>query len=241
MGRLIFFLLCFLYPFSANAFSYGKFISCNSINPMPKVVFKASYGKLNYHFDKNVDQLSAMLTDENHKDGTFRAGGLAMRPFFWYVRLKKGETKYIAKDVYCVYPTEIEVFVGYKNPTIYVANDYRPGDFWYALTLRHEQTHQWINKLTLEYFLPLFYKRVVAAAREVRAVKVYSSSQEDINAGYKKIREYYEARLEPVVDEFKNILKNEQRKLDNKTNYGEEQELYKKFKAKKKLMEKYDT
>ena len=82
---------------------------------------------------------------------------------------------------------------------------------------------------------------MVAAAREVRAVKVYSSSQEDINAGYKKIREYYEARLEPVVDEFKNILKNEQRKLDNKTNYGEEQELYKKFKAKKKLMEKYDT
>lgn len=226
---------------SALALNYGRFISCNSINPTPKIIFKTSYGKLNYIFDKNTDQLSEMLTDENHKNGTFRAAGLAIAPFYWRITLKKGKTKYIAKDVYCVYPEEVEVFVGYKDPVIYVSSNYQPGDFWYALTLRHEQTHQWINKLTLEYFLPLFYKRIVSAAREVRAVKVNSGSQEAINAGYHKVYEYYEARLKPVFEEFMKIRKEEQHKLDNKMNYGEEQELSRQYKAKQKLMnQKFD-
>ena len=30
----------------AGAWSYGESISCDAINPMPKITFKSSYGKL---------------------------------------------------------------------------------------------------------------------------------------------------------------------------------------------------
>ena len=56
--------------------------------------------------------------------------------------------------------------------------------------MRHEQGHQWINKATLDYFLPLFFSQARTAIREVRAVKIYSKS--DIDAAYKQLNKYYE-------------------------------------------------
>lgn len=161
-------------------------------------------------------------------------------PFTGGLYLKKVRQNILPKT-YCVYPEEIEVVVGLKDPTIYVSSNYQPGDFWYALTLRHEQVHQWINKLTLEYFLPLFYKRIIATAREVRAVKVNSGTQEAIDAGYKKVYDYYLARLKPVAEEFRKVQKEEQHKLDNKMNYAAEAELFRQYEAKQKLMnQKFD-
>lgn len=161
-------------------------------------------------------------------------------PFTGGLYLKKVIQNILPKT-YCVYPEEIEVVVGLKDPTIYVSSNYQPGDFWYALTLRHEQVHQWINKLTLEYFLPLFYKRIIATAREVRAVKVNSGTQEAIDDGYKKVYDYYLARLKPVAEEFRKVQKEEQHKLDNKVNYAAEAELFRQYEAKRKLMnQKFD-
>lgn len=237
--RFIFFSVFFLYSFTADAFNYGKFISCNAMNPTPKIVFKTSYGKLQYHFDKNVDQISAMLTEKNHEKGVDRASGLATLQWGWYVYVSKGITKKIAKDVYCVMPKEVQVYVGYQNPGIYVASDYKSRDALYASIMRHEQGHQWINKATLDYFLPLFFSQARTAIREVRAVKIYSKS--DIDAAYEQLNKYYEARLEPVWEEFKRLRELEHSKFDNAVNYSEEHKLVREYEAKKKLMEKYDT
>lgn len=229
-------LVIFFSAVDVQAFSYGKFVSCNSINPMPEIVFKYSYGQLGYDFSKTADELTAAASGEFSEKGIFKAGGLATRPFQWYIKFNKGQVKYIAKDVYCVFPEEMEVFIGYQNPQILLAKEFVNNKFMYAMILRHEQTHQWINKLTLEYFLPLFYKRIVVAAKEVRAVKVYSSSQENLQAGYNEIHDYYMARLKPVVEEFQKILQEEQKKLDNTVNYGEEHQLYRDYLEKKKIL-----
>lgn len=129
----------------------------------------------------------------------------------------------------CVLPAEVEFFFGFKEPEIYVSKDLDKDSCRFSVVIRHEQVHQRINKLVLEYFLPLISDELQKAVRDVKAVKV--SSPEQGEDGAEELMKYYQARLGPLITTFEKVLEKEQDKLDNLTNYQMEWELCRKYES----------
>lgn len=236
MKRIFLVCFCFLLQISAvQAAGLGRFVSCNKMNPTPEIVFKTSYGKLKTDFSLSRDQLTAKSKiNEKYPEEGIYAAGLAPIGFGWGIYVKEVEIKYIDNKTYCVLPTKVEAYLGMVNPGVYVIKDIPQDSCKFALVLRHEQVHQWINKLTLDYFLPIYYKEVQKTVREVKAVKV--SDKNDVQEGIKKLNEYYLTRLTPIFNQFYDAVMAEQKKLDNWVNYNAEDKLCKEFDEKQKLL-----
>ncbi len=210
----------------ADAWSYGEFISCNALNPMPAVTFKTSYGQLVHDFNLSTNEITAKASGA--EKGFLSTGWRVSAPAvlsacgrYTVRRLDAGAT--------CVLPAEVEFFFGFKEPEIYVSKDLDKDSCRFSVVIRHEQVHQRINKLVLEYFLPLISDELQKAVRDVKAVKV--SSPEQGEDGAEELIKYYQARLGPLITTFEKVLEKEQDKLDNLTNYQMEWELCRKYES----------
>lgn len=216
MNKTLVFLLCsflMLLSRASIAFDYNEFISCSGINRDPIITFKYSYGKL-------VHDLSHSRAEIERIEAVDKIAGLATRPTKKYIWIKQYKVKKISNTAYCVMPVDIEVVLAYQDPVIYVANDYPTDTCAFSMIIRHEQTHQRINKLTMEYFLPIISKTAFKTIKDVRAVKV--SSRDKIQIGAEMLSKYYKAKMDPIFEEFSEALANEQKKLDNLANYEKE-------------------
>lgn len=192
---LLIFLLC-LFPVSkTNAWTYGEFISCDGLNPRPKITFKTSYGELVH--DLSTPQREIQSQSLHTPEKGFFTAGLATLKTASSIWLKSVEIRKLDKNHTCIMPKEIEISFMYKDPVIYVSSEYDHNSCQFSLILRHEQTHQRINKLTLEYFLPLIYKTIKKTIKEVRSVKV--PSPEHAQEGMKLLQKYYTIKLTPII------------------------------------------
>lgn len=220
-----------LCSFDAQAWSYGEFISCDAINPQPRVVFKSSYGKLVHDLSTSMDKINAIAAKDNSapKEKGLLVAGLATAPIHSSIKFNEAYVKKLDENAACLLPAEIEVFVGYKEPLIYVAKDFDTRSCTFSVVIRHEQVHQRINKLTLEYFLPLLDEAIREAVTDVRAIKIPNTSDTAVQDGFKQLRKLYRARLDPIIEEFVKVRDAEQKKLDNMTHYKMEWDLCKKF------------
>lgn len=213
-----------LCSFDAQAWSYGEFISCDAINPQPHVIFKSSYGKLIHDLSTSIPEINVIGAQGHnvaHENGLLIAG-LSVAKTEYNIKITKGTLQILDENATCVLPEEIEIFVGYKNPAIYVPKEYDKQSCEFSHTIRHEQVHQRINKLTLEYFLPLLDETIRSAISDVRAVKVANTDEANVREGMKQLLEFYTARLSPIIEEFEKARQNEQLKMDNMTNYQNE-------------------
>ena len=220
-----------LYSTNARAWSYGEFVSCDAINPRPRIIFKTSYGKLIHDLSTSTAGINAIASRSNnaaHENGLL-AAGIAVVSTGYSINIRKGTAQVLDENAVCVLPEEIEIFIGYKNPLIYVSNEYPQQSCEFSHIIRHEQTHQRINKLTLEYFLPLLDETIREAVTDVRAVKVANTDAATIQEGLKLLNAYYIARLTPILEEFEKARLVEQLKLDNMTNYRNEWKVCKDF------------
>jgi len=217
MKKLIFTLTILGFStFSSLAHCYN---GCEQIRPQPKINFYTSYGKLEYDFSK--DQMGISQIGMQHgviEKGIF-ANGLATGTLKWEINVstsaQKGQTKQ-----FCATPSEIDFYMGFTNPTIYVSSDLRKGTCMYDLVLRHEQTHQQINIKTLEYFIPLFKQALQKIIQEIPAEPLAGKTQISLNHASTIIAQKYSERIKPLIDVFKKELQIEQGKLDNSSNYA---------------------
>jgi len=223
MKKLYFLLLIFtVLSETAEAWNYGKFISCSAMNPMPTVILKTSYGKLVHDFKHSTEEITKMAGAE-----VDIADGLAPVKMYTRFAIKGVKVLQIDKNTTCLLPSEVEFFIGYKEPEVYVSNKYDYDSCRFSLVIRHEQVHQRINKLVLEHFLPLIFEELKLAVYDVKAVKVEDPSQ--LQKGADMLYRHYHERLDPVVTMLREIRENEQKKLDNMTNYRMEWELCRKY------------
>lgn len=88
------------------------------------------------------------------------------------------------------------MFLGYQKPMIYVAKEYKDDLCKFSVVIRHEQVHQRINKLALDYFLPLADKALRNAIADVKGIKVPSPEQSQ--QGVEMLYKYYQFRLQPI-------------------------------------------
>lgn len=208
-----------------NATGYGEFISCDALNPEPHIILLTSYGQLVHDLSTSQQQIQNHASRQPEKG--FLIDGLATVNPQYKIRISQARGIMLDENNYCILPDAITVYIGYQQPTIYVAKEYPKESCRFSVIIRHEQTHQRINILTLQYFLPLFEQSLSKAIREVKSVKV--SSKEEAILALKLLQKYYVAKLTPIVEEFEKARIAEQLKLDNKTNYSMEDSLCRQF------------
>jgi hypothetical protein len=98
--------------------------------------------------------------------------------------------------------------------------------------MRHEQTHQQINKAALEYYIPELRYHVMNISQEIRPLQISRSNQ--VNEATEILTKQYIQEIGPLVEAFKKELMKEQGKLDNHSNYKLEGDLCKYYHKKQK-------
>ena len=195
---------------------------CADITPSPVIKYSTSYGRLNYDFSKNNQQITQVAQTYGIIERGLFAAGLATVNVNWEISIN---TLGQIIDDYniCVIPTTVNVFIGYNQPQIYISKDLEPDSCEYKVVLRHEQTHQQINKTALDYFLPRLKEQINQIIKTVGPTPV--SSITDIDKATIDLTQTYNQKIAPLINDFKNELLHEQSKLDNHTNYEHESKL----------------
>lgn len=220
MKKLFFILTVLSLPTFSTA--SAQTIDCAAIKSVPAIEFTTSYGKLAYDFSKNNKQITEIAARHGIIEKGLFASGLATINVSWEISVNTIGKIYGDYDI-CVVPTKINVFIGYTDPKIYISNEIKKDSCEYNVVLRHEQTHQQINKTALDYFIPLFQDAVEKIAANVKPVQV--SSLTEIDKATTRLTQTYDKKISPLIKVFKEDLLTEQSKLDNHSNYEHEKKL----------------
>lgn len=226
MKKLFFVLTVCIWNLAASL--PARAADCRQYKVVPEIKFSTSYGKLVYDVTNDRRQLTALGEKLGIVEHGLFASGLATIGVNYQVSVNAASRR--APDgTICVIPTEVEVFIGYQNPIIYISNDLQPGSCEYNLVLRHEQTHQQINVTALEYFIPKLQQASKVIINNVNPLAV--TKQEQVEPAIQELIGTYAKKLEPLIDFFKKELLREQSKLDNPRNYQMEGNLCRYYNA----------
>ena len=220
MKKLFFILTIssFFYFFSTTS----QAADCSEYQSVPQIIFGSSYGKLRYDTSLDNQGITQIAKNYNTIEKGLFASGLATVN----VKLKIDLETYteIRSDYdICVIPDKLHVFIGFVDPVIYISNELPRDSCEYNVVLRHEQTHQQINKSSLDYFIPLFQDAIEKIAGTVPPRHIGSLSEAD--AATELLIKSYNRKIAPLVNVFKKELLLEQAKLDNSANYEHEKQI----------------
>lgn len=216
--KKLFFILTFalFYSFDASA------TNCSDISVNPTINFSYSFGNLSYDNTKSVQEISEIAKSFNLVENNAFARGLATANVKFDISIKTA-THPIGIKQFCVVPANVEVFLGLEDPTIYMANTLQEGSCEYNIVLRHEKTHQQINKTAIEYYLPIFKASVTNIVKKISAIPIGNTNQ--IEQTTRNLTEEYSSKIMPLVNFIKKEISQEQIKLDNQVNYALEGQL----------------
>ena len=221
MMKKLFFILTIFIFFCPCVFA----TDCSSIDIKPNIKVTASYGKLSYDKTKTIEEITSMAKEFNLVETGLFASGLSTVNVNFDITINT-LGKPIENSEFCVIPTDIIIFLGLHNPTIYISNNINEDSCEYNLILRHEKTHQQINKTTLEYYLPLFKEAAIKIVKNIEPLKITDIKEMEKSTAL--LTKLYNKRMMNLVDFIKKEMLNEQKKLDNPKNYRFESTLCKK-------------
>lgn len=219
-------ILTFLLGYTINSAIAEASNLCKTPKGMPVINITTSYGKLIYNTSFTTSQITELSGTSGHSEQGVFASGLATIKIGKEYALGSG-VEALDNDSFCVYPAKIDIFIGYSNPVIYISKELPRGSCQYNLVVRHEQTHQRINKTALEYFLPKFKKAAQKIAEDIKPQRAYDH-QKVASITQDMIQEVA-TKLDKVIAIFEKELQIEQGKLDNKLNYSMEDNICKRF------------
>ena len=208
----------FLNFFSIKSWAYD----CSEYAGVPEITFSTSYGRLRYDFSKTNKNITAIARRHNIIETGLFAQGLALVNVKFNLELMTITADRGDYDI-CVVPRRLNVFIGFNDPVIYISKELTPDSCEYNVVLRHEQTHQQINKASLDYFIPLFQDAVEKIAASIPPQHVTTLS--DVSTATDELTAQYERKIKPLIAVFRDELLTEQGKLDNTANYEHENRL----------------
>lgn len=212
--------------FSGNAqaaFEAERFFSCEAMKVPLHIVFKTAYGQLVHDVSTEEKQLQGIKKSQTVPEKLFLNSSHNTIQTDGYVKLSSAITEYISKENICLIPEEIEVFIGYKDPLIYIAKEFRSKPCEFSVMLRHQQIHQQINIYTLQYLLPLMKDAIIQATQNINPIVIQGKGS--ANQGIKKLQNEYIAAVKPILDAFDQIREQEHRKFDEVTSYKIDEKL----------------
>lgn len=189
---------------------------CSTINFNPQITLTSSYGKLSLDNTKTKADITELAKSLNLVEHGLFASGLSTVNINFDLAFNASGLP-VEEGLFCVVPTQISIFFGLDNPVIYLAKELSPKSCEYNMVLRHEQTHQQINKSTLEYYLPLFKNAAKKIADNMEPVAV--KDIKDIKEAIQKQTLIYNQKINKAIDFIKKEMLTEQAKLDNPRNY----------------------
>lgn len=208
----LFFILTILFFISSNTLA----ADCTSLDVNPKITIKSSYGKLNYDTSKTTDEITTIAKKFNLVETGLFASGLSTVNVTFDITINTF-SNIMGNSEFCVIPTEVIIFLGLEQPTIYISNELKQSSCQYNVVLRHEKVHQQINKSTLEYFLPLFKNSATSIIKNIKPVHVTDIN--NIKNATAELTKIYNKKLTPLIEYIKKEMLTEQQKLDNPNNY----------------------
>jgi len=196
----------------ANAYQSFTERTCKKDHE-PELVFLSSYGKLEYKYKDPLVMKDYSPRTRNSKHTVL---GLTIPNPTLEVNVETTVVDNNIDEVVCVVPEKIEIFFGFVKPTIYISRDIKEKKCRKTLVLRHEQTHQQINILALNYFLPQMKKLV---SQQISQMEPIVAPRELQKKAVEEMNMFIMARMANLVEQFNIFLDKEQDKLDNEENY----------------------
>ena len=216
--KILFFILTFTIFFP----KYSLAIDCSDIDVNPQITVRYSFGKLSYDYSKNVAEITKMANDFNLVENNNFAEGLSTSNINFDISIKTSAHP-IGIKRFCVVPSQVDILLGLNNPVIYISNSLKKDSCKYNLVLRHEKTHQQINKTVLEYYLPIFKAAVTKIIQKNSASEINDTNL--LESKTRELSQKYSSQIKPLVDFIKKETSNEHLKLDNPANYTFEGQL----------------
>ena len=194
---------------------------CLGIIEKPKIKVEYSFGRLKYDFEKNREFIKkerkrSDIYVENKYDEDANIDGLTSVRSGFEVKVDTQQIG-VSKGYKCVFPENIEVFLGYYTPKIYIANDLPKDSCRYKLALRHENTHMQIYIEALLHFLPILKEQTYKASQDI-GIKIVAPN-EDAKSAAESIYNEYVDYLNKKMLHWQNEMLDEQKKLDSPENY----------------------
>lgn len=207
MKKLFFILIIFTISIATtNVFANGRsnFKRCN-IKTTPKISITSSYGVLKYDYTKNTKEITKISGFLNKT-----TVGLAKHSYTQEVGITSKTVK--TKNGYCVIPTNVSVYIGISDPTIYVTRDYDRNSCDFVSTLRHEETHMQINIRIFEHFLNVLPDAMEKISQDIKPV--FIKSEKDALEAREQIKDEYVEIVNNFINQMQKERNKEHEKLD---------------------------
>lgn len=210
--KKLFFMLTFLIFLSFAA----RGNECDNLKFAPQASIKYSYGNLTYDTSKTSDEITVMAKKYNQMESSVFAEGLSTADISFVVTIKTSAIP-VSFGKFCVVPDKLDILLAIKNPTIYISNSLVENSCKYHVVKRHEQTHQQINKTTIEYYLPIFKAAAISIINKTQPHLINETSQlEPVTI---QMTQDYNSKMNPLLDYIKKEIFTQQQRLDNTDNY----------------------
>ena len=220
---LIFFAFILLISNIASAQSPAMQQFCEEKIGKVVINFTSSYGKLRY--DKNRGSKFLKREQQKLKKSTNDWKTLGLSTSNPTLEVSVEVESYSLGGTVCVVPAKIDIFFGYINPTIYIAREIADNKCRRKVVMRHEKTHQQINILALEYFLPQMKSLITKRIKEMKPIYVDKNKNKCVAQQAGEMKDIIVERMTVLVEQFNNFIEKEQSKLDNPENYLFESEI----------------
>jgi hypothetical protein len=169
-----------------------------------------------YHHELNNNEIGNLKSDgQSSEDG--RVSGLTVADFNLDSSYRLDYDHSWMKSEYSLWLEEITVRFAYKSIAVYVTRDFAEGSCAYQVTLDHEKAHVDIHRR-----LYLKYQQALRQALEKNPVfsdQDHPVTAASLEAGKAQFDQEISSVLDPVFQQFRQELADEQSQLDTPQNY----------------------
>ena len=173
-------------------------------------------GKINYIGEYSSKELADKFPERAVKNQDML--GLTAIALEYSVILHINKYK-MSDGSFCVYPKNVQVNIGYSNPTIYLSSDLKKGSCVYKRTLRHEWQHLVLIYIYFQQYIHSI-KRNLSSGPQILVTKKTETADNLLQQKYSEtIEKIHSANMEKLM-EF-------EKQLDSFENYQNEGNLCK--------------
>ncbi|HUO57984.1 MAG TPA: hypothetical protein VMV05_07375 [bacterium] len=171
-----------------------------------------------YHHDLSTAQIE-QLSQTVGSGEKYHVYGLTQADYETETHYQVNWSKKWFREEYSLWVENLRVDFSYNTLNVYVSSAYPEGSCEYQATLEHENQHVEIHKQIFIRFQKVIRDTLGAAPNlPLSSNPLLVTSIED---GKKKVGETISGILDPVFDQFKSTLTEEQAKIDTPESYNE--------------------
>lgn len=203
--------------FAADTYLEKKCRKIMAENPVDFNIYY-DYGNLIYDRSKSAEEIKKLyIENKKQEPQSDKILGLTIFNSFYQIMLYTNAQK-LRGRTYCYYPAKIDIKIGYKDTTMYLAKELKENTCTYKRTLRHEQTHLKFGEMNLALHVMTTKDSMKNIVNEIGPL-VSTKSENEIRD---ELLNKYENKLGYTYSAVESINKRQNAKIDTLENYRKE-------------------